>query len=262
MKGAEAILDKWDRLFEELKKVIDELIPELEKSSEEIKTQYAEISEELKEIRAAFAELSGRVTQLELESKSAPRPEMDEGLKKRLEGLELEVSKLSKRLDSVERLVKDRIHMYDEELKKVRETVKEEISKSIAEIPALSLNEEIEKNVEKIEKRLEELEKKIETVERREVAGEETLVERVADRVIEKISESVSRELAKSSEELEEKLKMEVSRLEKEISALKSEVQVNRKKIFSLSEKFDEFVPFVEKKSAERKADSKSPRLL
>ncbi len=275
MKGAEAILDKWDRLFEELRKVVDELIPELEKSSEEIKSQYAEISEELKEIRATFAELSGRVTQLELEKKAAPKPEIDEEIKKSVEELELEVSKLSKRLDSVERLIKDRIRQYDEKLKKVEEIASSGEVKKVEEIERrLEKLEEIERKIEEIERRLEKSEETEEKVEIDEIANRvaELLVERVAEKVQERLAESISAEnlsekvsesiLSEITGKVENMLKMEISRIERELSELKSEVQVNRKRLSTLSDRFEEFIPLVEKKSSERRTDSKSPRLL
>jgi hypothetical protein len=90
--------------------------------------------------------------------------------------------------------------------------------------------------------------------------GFKVKAEKKIEENVEKLSKVVNSE--KFAEEIIEKVRIELSRIEEEIFSLKEDVQANRRKIVSLSERFEKITPIFEKRSIEKKESGKSPRLL
>ncbi len=91
MKDVETLLSKWDKLFEELKRVVDELIPEMEKSQKEIMEKHGELKEEFEEIKKTITSVSARVSKLEVERGEVRGDDLSHVLN-RLENLEKTIS--------------------------------------------------------------------------------------------------------------------------------------------------------------------------
>jgi|Deesub1362A_J573_1020465.scaffolds.fasta_scaffold00017_179 chromosome segregation ATPase len=168
----EAKLARWDELFEDLNKIVQEIIPTIEKTREELDKRITEIEKRYILIKKDLDELQKKFSGVETKAYESTEKIKAKVEKETLQKIDIEAIK--KELNEEIKKLRDEV----DKVRKVGTTLRPDVTEEIREIKSIlsNLKEEVKKNKESIDKLSEDMESFIVFFEKR---GVETIRKKI-----------------------------------------------------------------------------------